>query len=271
MYYLKKRFCVAALMGVVAFCMVACQPKVEEIAFKQYSYSENPYENSDTAMGVDISVKLTLPEQLEQHPELMKMYDTLMGQLISAKDFSKNPDSAIAQYCAEVRTDFKQSKGEVAEEDLDEIFIEMFRWETNVELSPNLVSDEIVCFVLDYWTYTGGIHGNGCRSYLVFDRLTGDRLSESEIFNLTDGNKEIITNMLRDVYHQNGYTESDGYWSDETVEMNGNFTITEEGIKYYYNSYEIACYANGPSEFFLSKEQLKPYLNKKSSVYRFWF
>ena len=261
----------AALLGVVAFCMVACQPKMEDIAFKEYKYFDDPFECVDTALGVKISIKLTLPEQLEQHPELMKMYDTLMSQLITAKDFSKSPDSAIAQYCAEVRTDFKDNKGFVAEEDRDEIFIEMFQWETNVELEPKVVSDEIVCFVLDCWAYTGGIHGNGYRSYLVFDRSTGDRLSESEIFNLTDENKETITNMLREVYHQNGYSEADGYWSDEEVQMNGNFTITEEGIKYYYNSYEIACYANGPSEFFLSKEQIKPYLNRESPVYRYWF
>lgn len=262
----KNWISVTALTTVVAFCMVACQPKVDEVVFKEYFYNDDPFEQVDTALGVKISVHLTLPEMSEQTPELQKMYDTLMGQLITAKDFSRNPDRAIAQYCAEVRGDFNQSMQE------SEVhFPALFQWEYNVETAPMVVSDEIVCFFQDCWAFTGGAHGNGYRSYFVFDRRTGNRLSESEIFDLTDETKEAVTNMLREVYHQNGYSESEGYWSDEEVKMNGNFTITQEGLSYYYNSYEIACYANGPSEFFLSKEQLKPYLNTKSPVYRYWF
>ena len=48
-----------------------------------------------------------------------------------------------------------------------------------------------------------------------------------------------------------------------TPEPNGNFYVSEEGITWVYNPYEIAAYASGVIELPISWETLKPFLQPR--------
>jgi hypothetical protein len=44
--------------------------------------------------------------------------------------------------------------------------------------------------------------------------------------------------------------------------LNQNYGFTKEGIVFYYNSYEIAAYAAGPTEVIIPYEEIKGWLRE---------
>ena len=49
---------------------------------------------------------------------------------------------------------------------------------------------------------------------------------------------------------------------EDKFELNKNYGFKKEGIVFYYNNYEIAPYAAGPSEVLIPYNELKDWLKK---------
>jgi hypothetical protein len=47
---------------------------------------------------------------------------------------------------------------------------------------------------------------------------------------------------------------------DDTFQLNKNYGFKKEGIVFYYNNYEIAPYAAGPTDVVIAYEHLKEWL-----------
>ena len=72
--------------------------------------------------------------------------------------------------------------------------------------------------------------------------------------------------MIIDVIKQNKLNSVEelieiGYFDlNEELNLNGNFYLTEKGLTYTFNEYEIAGYAVGTTEVFLDFNSLSNYL-----------
>lgn len=111
-----------------------------------------------------------------------------------------------------------------------------------------------------YNDYTGGSHGMfgiGCD---VFDLTTGAVLTEADLF--VDDFFSPLCDLLEDAVEGN-VPEEDKDLLFGTPEPNGNFYVSEEGITWVYNPYEIAAYASGVIELPVSWEILKPFLQPR--------
>ena len=54
-----------------------------------------------------------------------------------------------------------------------------------------------------------------------------------------------------------------GYWfENDEFYLNDNFAIVDDGLIFYFNSYEIAPYALGPAEIFLKGKQAENIVKK---------
>ena len=52
--------------------------------------------------------------------------------------------------------------------------------------------------------------------------------------------------------------EDAGFWFENNkFSLNDNFALTEEGLTFYFNSYEVAPYVMGPTEIVLNYEDFK--------------
>ncbi len=106
--------------------------------------------------------------------------------------------------------------------------------------------------------------------YLVFDLTTGNRVTQKDIF--VDGFESAITEMIvKKIISDNGFENEEdminkGYFFYENIVPNNNFSVTEEGITFMYNPYEIAAYALGRTEVTLLFAQLEPFLKKESLI-----
>jgi hypothetical protein len=103
--------------------------------------------------------------------------------------------------------------------------------------------------------------------YLVFDLRTGNRVTLKDIF--IDGFEAAVTEMIvKKIITDNGFENEEdminnGYFFSDNIVPNNNFSITEDGITFMYNPYEIATYALGQTDVTLSFAQLEPFLKKE--------
>ncbi|GHV08859.1 hypothetical protein FACS1894160_3850 [Bacteroidia bacterium] len=59
--------------------------------------------------------------------------------------------------------------------------------------------------------------------------------------------------------------ENLGFYGSEIL-PNGNFTLNDKGITYYFNEYEIAAYFVGVTEVFIPYEELNIYIISDSPI-----
>lgn len=153
-----------------------------------------------------------------------------------------------------------------------EEFSNHFPWEMNIDISVATNTKNHFCIVANEYEYMGGAHPNGYVIYSNFDRATGSIVGLGSIFE--NGTKEKLTSIAEKLFRtqQNiadGTTLADaGYFTlvEEGEEgkffLNQNFLIEKEGIRFYYNKYEMAPYSSGSSDVFISWENALPFLKK---------
>ena len=108
--------------------------------------------------------------------------------------------------------------------------------------------------------YMGGAHGMYYSIPYILDLRTGAIVTESELFisEYAAPVSDFIKESLRCEWEGDGSFE--GMVQVEMV-PNGNCAVSEEGVTWYYQPYEIASYAQGIITATVSWDDLKPYLN----------
>lgn len=120
-------------------------------------------------------------------------------------------------------------------------------------------TDELIQISSYYEAYLGGAHPNHNSNSDCFDLKTGALLELPDLFIDWETAKEVI---WESIYPQilnrfpEGQAERSAQFAQKDLEENPVFFIDSEGLTIYYNEYAIASYVDGPSEFFVPKEDL---------------
>lgn len=112
-----------------------------------------------------------------------------------------------------------------------------------------------ISYTVLLYTYTGGAHGMSITKAYVFDTKSGDVVDESEFFK--EDYMPQLSAML--TAHAKDNSENMPLFVSE-VEPNGNFEVSEDGITYIYNPYDIAPYSEGTILITVPWKELKPIL-----------
>ena len=108
-------------------------------------------------------------------------------------------------------------------------------------------------------SYTGGAHGMYGIGVDVFDMTTGEIVREEDLF--AEGYEEGVAALLAtslEKYLAEAEEDADMMFGEPVP--NGNFGVSEEGVTWTFNPYEIAPYALGIIDLSVSWADLKPYL-----------
>ncbi|MCK5573139.1 MAG: DUF3298 domain-containing protein [Bacteroidetes bacterium] len=110
-------------------------------------------------------------------------------------------------------------------------------------------------------SYTGGAHPNSTLHYSNIDLFTGRELTMLSI--LADGGKRRLTALADSIFRRNRMLtkkadlQEAGYWfEDNTFRLNQNFGLRKDGLVLYFNAYDIASYAAGPTEILIRYDLL---------------
>jgi len=140
---------------------------------------------------------------------------------------------------------------------------DIFGWEGKIEGRVAYETDSIINIEIKHYTFTGGAHGyEGIRS-LLFDPKTGKNIPIEFLFKDLNKFKAFAETKFRAKYKiptgQN-INATGLMFEDDVFELPLSIFYTEKGLLLYYNTYEVASYADGPKELSLTYAELKPYL-----------
>ena len=128
----------------------------------------------------------------------------------------------------------------------------------------------LISYTVSFSTYTGGAHGAAAFNNHVLNLETGDLITESDLF--VANYQDLLAEMLVDALVKDFEVEAPkdleniGFFSVEEIFPNGNFLVTEHGLTYTFNQYEIAAYVVGPINVLLPYDELEIILKRESPI-----
>ena len=141
-----------------------------------------------------------------------------------------------------------------------------FGWEADIKGSVKYQSENILNIEINHYTYTGGAHGyQGLRS-LLFDPNTGKSITNNELFTDKASFKALAEKKFRAKYKipaSKSINSTGLMFEKEMFQLPQNIFFTDKGLLLYYNSYEVASYADGAKELLLSYTEVNDYLAVK--------
>lgn len=132
-----------------------------------------------------------------------------------------------------------------------------------------LLNNKVATVHLDGYSFTGGAHPNPFTTIVSYNLLDGGKV-------LTIDALVADTNAVRPLL-ETGYKQAKGMKPEDKISdllypdlqqlpMPANTAVLPQGIIFYYNAYEVAPYAVGPTEVILSWEQLGALADKKKWI-----
>lgn len=237
---------------------------------KILEYSNKFYLTSDTTKGgLSLSIQVEMPVKFHNKNVL----DTIRKQLISrifGEEYQSLPlDSVIPAFANSQRDDYLENNLAMLKL-LKKDSPYNFNYEHNIEAFALWDDQNIFSYGIKRYVSMGGAHGLSNHILLNFDLKTGEQITEKNLFK--DNYKEFLTELLinrlieenKELSSIDDLKKTD-YWVD-SIRPNSNFYITDEGISYIFNPYEISPYYVGETEIFLPYARLKNILKPGNPI-----
>ncbi len=131
--------------------------------------------------------------------------------------------------------------------------------------TPNLITLELIN------DESGGVHPNESTTYINWDKKRHRNIILDDIFVKNYSSR--LNNIGEKIFRQDGDLSKtaslaeNGYNFDgDQFALNDNFAITDTGLHFYYNSYEIAPYMRGPTNVDIPFSKIKSLIKKNSII-----
>lgn len=161
--------------------------------------------------------------------------------------------------------------------DLEEVF-ELYYYKS---VEKGYETNAFITFITMGGQYTGGLHGIGFETGVTFSKSNGKTFGY-DMMKDTDSPefKQFIKEGLRKFFSTEGQEAlSDDDLLQELVSYSGSIDelplpdsepyLTEKGVTFLYQPYEISYYAAGKPEFTIPYDAIRPYLTPQA-VELFW-
>lgn len=133
-------------------------------------------------------------------------------------------------------------------------------WYFKGKVSVLIASDSLVSLQVDTEEFTGAAHASFATNFVNIDPTSGRPYLLGAL--LRNGYESELTRLgEEDLRRQMALDESDSLslnFGDEGFKLNDNYGFRPEGIVFYYNTYELGSYAEGPTEVLIPYELLTP-------------
>ena len=188
--------------------------------------------NNEAVGAINENIKLQLLQPILDEGE----YDSL--------------DSLIDSFFNEFNSVVKETAGPVQ------------GWQIERIMKVKYQSDKILAIEYSDYSYLGGAHPNSFVTYSNYNLLDGELVSLDDCF--TNGYEKKLNSIAEKIFRKQKQLKPDedlnsaGYWFDEDkFELNDNFAILNNGLLFYFNAYDIAPYAMGPTEMIIPYSEVK--------------
>lgn len=187
------------------------------------------------------------------------------------KKLTQAIESALTLGSSEAERKSPQQLGEDFIKDYTEFAQEMpesaGKWYYSATVDVELMNDTLLSLAINDESYTGGAHGASNTTYVNINPKTGKDFTLDNLFKpgyQEELNKvgEKIFRHVRELADTASFQYNYFEFPDNKFELNDNYGFTPQGVVFFYNSYEIAPYAAGPTEIVIPYEELQGWLKK---------
>lgn len=179
--------------------------------------------------------------------ELYRQMEALFGEFKEVN----NPKRSIE---AVYQASFKEYKESIKDFAGEEDMAYALNWSSITEMEVIYNDRGVFSIASDFFSYSGGAHGNFARGINSYEIATGKQIMLADLFskNYKDPLSHLIVAAVKE---QQGLSPREslndvGFYEESLVPTN-NFYITHQGIGFYYSPYEVAPYAAGATEVFI--------------------
>lgn len=220
----------------------------DSLSFKYDSvkvYSKTPVvinKKNDTTKAV-ISFPLFSDEKVNQFVE---------GKIKLTADSGKNYKS-INDYAADFVKGYDDFR--TSEKDYPQTWI--------LDIKAKVITQKpgYLSLLSSYMNYSGGAHPNSVFTYINYNPTTHQEILLDSL--IQPGSMAKLTAVAEKIFRKNEKLSptaslKDGYFFEkDTFKLNDNFTVTDQGLKFLYNPYEIKAYVYGTTELLIPFSELK--------------
>lgn len=132
-------------------------------------------------------------------------------------------------------------------------------WMLIIETELMFQSEELITIGISSYSNTGGAHGNDMIRLLNFNPLTGQLLPFDAIIKNKDEFERLAEGYFKKAMIKDELTTNDFFFGDP-FHLPENFGFSDDGLILLYNTYEIASYNQGYTEFTIPFKNVADYL-----------
>lgn len=142
-----------------------------------------------------------------------------------------------------------------------------FKWEAVVEGDVIFKSDSLLNIKIKYFLSTGGAHENSGLISVLCNPKTGKTILNKNLFKNYNAFTDFAEKRFRETYKipiDKNINSTGFQFLEDRFCLSKNIFFTTKGIQLYYNSYEVASYADEPKELFFSYSEINSFLKLKT-------
>lgn len=199
------------------------------------------------------TVKFTYPQMTsDAKPELADNLNTFIQQQLldsTENDPATRGEVSLESFAADFIDEYKQDPATFTS------------WEIERNVTVVFSTNRLVTLLFEEFGFTGGAHPFSGRRYSVLDLETGKQQQLADL--LKPGYEPVLNVQGEKAFRvsrelQDGSSlEDQGFTFENNVfVLNDNFGVDQDGLNFIFNSYEIAPYAMGGSEFTIPYEDI---------------
>lgn len=220
----------------------------------------NPEGKTDTACQI---VKITYPDFSQSEKVLNDSLTVwLSGGMNTQKTYSSTQATADS-FLQDYEAYLKEQKELPA----------AMPWELLIKTSVVKQQAGVIPILVDYYSFTGGAHGNPATIYHNWDAKTHKEIGLNDVLNTgyPDSLKMIAEKLFRKQEKLSPTAPlKQGYFFENAIfSLNDNFLITPEGLQFLYNPYEIKPYSEGKTELLIPYDAIKTWIKKDGPLNRY--
>lgn len=182
-------------------------------------------------------------------------------------ELKRQIDASVSMGNPEAQGETMQAIGKKFVSDFDDFSKEMpdygMGWYYEAGVNVEVLTDTLLSLSVTEEYFTGGAHGGHGTYYININPRTGKEFTLDNFFkpDYEEQLRQMGDRLFRrehEIADTASLQENMFEFPNDRFELNQNYGFTKDGLVFYYNSYEIAAYAAGPSEVLISYDSLKP-------------
>lgn len=268
---MRHKLILLSILSIVVVFASSCKKKEAQeeaqVTFKPMAMKEEHHMKGDAKNPIlSISLNLQYPDTFSNVAVLNKIRHIILTDFFPDIDKDiKDPNVAMDAYIKEYIKFYDKSEDITPVEDnVGGSGQSQIAWWDNETMTIRNNSENILSYTIKSDRFTGGAHGGKMYLNTVVNLKTGERITEDDLF--TEESRPMISEMiLKKIMEKHQVKKAEdleqiGFFDVEGIDLNKNFYVTQEGIVYTFNEYEIAAYALGTTEVLLSFQEISGFM-----------